>query len=404
VNPKTVRVLDTTLREGEQTPGICFPPHAKAAIADILETMGIDIIEAGHPLVSSRTWAGVLAVRRRIRRALVAAHARTKPGDLVAALDCGVDLVGIFFCVSDQRLAHHDITLNAAIDRICSIIRQSKEQAPEVLVRYTPEDTVRSAWKNVRQAACAAVDAGADIISVADTTGAMIPGGEHSLKPYVARMQDEFSRRGLNAEIAVHCHNDRGLALANALDGIRGGATIVDASVLGLGERAGIVDLATLLSALCNDMGLDHHWDLTRLPHLYNTVSRFSGIQPGVNAPIIGRHAFTHCAGVHTQAALNNPVHYESLHPEMFGRSRKVALDHMSGMSSLRYSLEQIGCDELDPELTTRLLDEVKHIGHSGRCIDLVELRWLVDSIRSEFSSGENHDSYHPCSFADPAG
>lgn len=382
----SICVLDTTLREGEQTPGVCFPPHAKAAIADQLETLGLGIIEAGHPLVSDRTRDGVRAVRHTIHKALVAAHARTDQRDLDAALDCGVDMVGMFFCVSNRRLAHHDITLSAAIDLIGNIIRRSKELAPGVLVRYTPEDTVRSPWKNVRQATLAAVEAGADIISIADTTGAMIPGGKQSLGRYVARMRNELHRHGSDVRIAVHCHNDRGLALANALDGIRGGAEIVDASVMGLGERAGIVDLASLLSVLANDSGFESHWELSRLPQLYRTVSRFCGIRPSVNAPIVGRNAFTHCAGVHTQAALNNPVHYESLRPETFGRHRHAALDHMSGMSSLRYALERIECDNLCPEFLSRLLDAVKEIGHSGRCVDLTELRWLVNLLKPDFS------------------
>jgi len=371
-------ILDSTLREGEQTPGVCFPIHIKAAIASQLESMGIDIIEAGHPLVSNVTAAGVEAVGRQCRKSRVAAHARSREEDIDAALERGVGMIGIFYCVSDQRLRHHDITLNGAIDQICRTIRRCKEMAPQVWVRYTPEDTVRSPWNNVLEAARAACEAGADIISVADTTGAMIPGGERSMERYIQRLHNQLSKLSRPPRIAVHCHNDRGLALANALDGWRGGADIIDASVMGLGERAGIVDLATLLAVLTSDFGQENRWDLTRLPALYRMVSEFARHPVSDNAPVMGRYAFTHCAGVHTQAAMKDPTHYESLDPSRFGREREVSLDQMSGLSSVRYALEQIGFNQLDPAQLSSILQSVKEIGLTGRLVDREELRWLA--------------------------
>lgn len=371
-------ILDSTLREGEQTPGVCFPLHVKTAIATLLETLGVDIIEAGHPMVSPSTRQGVVEVASRVRSARVAAHARTSEQDIEAALSCGVGMVGIFYCVSDERLQHHDTTLPRAIDQICAIIRRCRELAPDIWIRYTPEDTVRSPWENVLQAASAAAEAGADIISVADTTGSMIPDGKRSMERYVARLAEKLQNCRRPPRIAVHCHNDRGLALANALDGWRGGAAIIDASVMGLGERCGIVDLASLIAVLHCDFALTDRWQPSRLPELYQLVSRFARLPIPVNAPVTGANAFTHCAGVHTQAALKNPAHYESLPPAVFGRKRQVALDHMSGLSSLRYALDEIKTNIDDPKMLQELLRDVKAIGLSGRVVENSELTLLA--------------------------
>jgi len=140
-------------------------------------------------------------------------------------------------------------------------IDYAKQINPDLVVRYTPEDTVRSKFKNVIDASVAAIQAGADIISVADTTGFMVPGSEHNMYDYIKNLKESFDQKNLSPKIAVHCHNDRGLALANALDGIRAGAEIIDVSVLGLGERAGIVDMAQHIQVVSPNLDLRgaHH-------------------------------------------------------------------------------------------------------------------------------------------------
>ncbi len=382
-----ITVLDSTLREGEQTPGVAFDLHIKLAIADLLDEIGVDVIEAGHPVVSDEIRAAVDALARRGLRATVAAHARSLDRDVELALECGVGFLGIFYCVSDDRLGDHGRTLRSAVDQIASVIRRARAARPDLLIRYTPEDAVRSPFENVVSAASAAVEAGANIISIADTTGTTIPGTPRSLYGFVSRLRDRLVAQGLTPRFAVHCHNDRGLALANALDGIRAGASIVDASVLGLGERAGIVDLAALLAVLAIDMGEDR-FNLARLPELYALVSRYAGMPVPANLPVCGANAFTHCAGVHTQAAIRNPLHYQSLPPEPFGRRSQIALDHMSGMATLRYCLERIGEADLTPDLADLVLAKVKEIGARGRSIDDAELTYIVRYLRFR---GEGH-------------
>ncbi|HVN76004.1 MAG TPA: hypothetical protein VMT19_06780 [Thermoanaerobaculaceae bacterium] len=376
-----VTVLDSTLREGEQTPGVAFDLHIKLAIADLLDAIGVDVIEAGHPAVSDEIRSAVEALSGRGLRVTVAAHARSLDRDVRLALECGVGFLGIFYCVSDDRLGDQGKTLRSAVDQIAGVIARAREAQPGIVIRYTPEDAVRSPFENVVAAASAAVESGADIISVADTTGTMIPGTSRSLYDFLSRLIERLAERDLTPRFAVHCHNDRGLALANALDGVRAGATIVDASVLGLGERAGIVDLAALLAVLAIDMG-ENRFDLARLTELYALVSRYAGVPVPVNLPVCGANAFTHCAGVHTQAAIRNPLHYQSLPPEPFGRRSQIALDHMAGMATLRHCLDRIGEHDVDPELAGLVLAKVKEVGARGRSIDDAELAYIVRFLR----------------------
>lgn len=380
----SVRILDTTLREGEQTPGVYFDVHVKSAIAGLLDGLGVDVIEAGHPAVTDDIRVAVARIAGAGLRARVGAHARSLESDVRLALDCGVGFLGIFYCVSDERLADHGSPLAAVVARITRTVQLAKERRPDLLVRYTPEDTVRSPFDNVLLAASEAVAAGADVISVADTTGCLIPGTRHNMYDYVRRLRDALGARGAFPLIAVHCHNDRGLALANALDGYRAGADIVDASVLALGERAGLVDLATLLTVLGQDFGEGARWQLGRLPELYRLVSRFANVPVPPTFPVMGRNAFTHCAGVHTQAALRNPLHYQSLDPAIVGRRPEIALDHMSGMASLRHALAAIGEDALSDETARAVLGRVKAIGQTGRTVDDEELALVVEFVRQE--------------------
>ncbi|MCF8261297.1 MAG: 2-isopropylmalate synthase [Melioribacteraceae bacterium] len=378
-----LKILDTTLREGEQTPGVYFDLHIKSAIADLLDEIGVDIIEVGHPAVTEEIRLAVSSIAKRGLNARVGAHSRTTLNDVELALDCGVGFLGIFYCVSNDRLnGVFKKELSHAIGQIQEMITLIKSKNSDIIVRYTPEDTVRSKYENVFSAASAAVEAGADVISIADTTGFMIPGTSHNMYDHVKRLKADLAEKNLFPMIAVHCHNDRGLALANALDAYRGGAEIIDASVIGLGERAGIVDLAQLLVTLSSGFGFENRWDLKKLVELYDLVSKHSGVTISKNFPIIGENAFTHCAGVHTHAAAINPMHYESLDPALVGRERTFALDHMSGIASVKYALELIGIFNPDKETIQEVLFEVKKVGQKGRLVDLTELPHIVKSIK----------------------
>jgi len=373
-----LQILDTTLREGEQTPGVYFDRHIKLAISSMLNGIGIDIIETGHPAVTSEIYNSVKTISHSDFSSIIGAHSRSIKSDVEQALECGVDFLGIFYCVSDERLdTVFNKDLNTAIEQIKDVIIFAKTQNPDLIIRYTPEDTVRSQFDNVLSASTAAVRAGADIISVADTTGYMVPGTKKNMYDYISKLKSGLAENGCYPKIAVHCHNDRGFALTNALDAYRAGAEIIDASVLGLGERAGIVDLAQLLVVLSSDYNLVK-WNLEKLDELYQYVSKHSGIPIPVNYPVMGKNAFTHCAGVHTHAASVNPTHYESLTPELLGKERDFSLDHMSGIASLKYALDLLNITDLDRELQLQVLNEVKLLGQKGKVVELNELPDIV--------------------------
>jgi len=376
-----VQILDATLREGEQTPGVHFDRHIKLQIAKLLDEIGIDFIEAGHPMVTQEIYDAVHLLAHQELKATVAAHSRSVKKDVDLALECGVQFIGIFYCVSDERLT--DVfkkDLSVAIGQISEVIRYAKEKKPDLIIRYTPEDTVRSQFENVLDASAAAVQAGADIISVADTTGYMIPGTERSMYDFIKRLRDGLNRKGLTPKLAVHCHNDRGLAVANALDAYRAGVDIIDVTVQGLGERAGLVDMGQLLSVLTADFG-EKRWNLEKLTDLYELVSRHSNIPVPANFPVTGKNAFTHCAGVHTHAASIDPMHYESLTPQLVGRERHFSLDHMSGLASVKYALDLAGMDKLEEDIIIEVLNVVKIIGQRGRTVELEELPEIVEML-----------------------
>ena len=379
-----VYILDATLREGEQTPGVYFDIHIKMAIANLLNQIGVDYIEAGHPAVSDEIRNAISHIAHMNTHAKIGAHTRSIQNDVDQAINCNVQFLGIFYCVSNGRLDEiHNKSLTHAIENITKTIDYARQRNPDLIIRYTPEDTVRTDFENVIKASTAAIEAGANIISIADTTGYMIPGTRNNMYDYVFRFKSRLQEIGLQPMIAVHCHNDRGFALANAIDGYRAGAEILDASILGLGERAGIVDLAQLLVTLHADFQEKTSWKLHLLPELYSLVSRFTGIPIPVNFPIIGKNAFTHCAGIHTHAATINPIHYQSINPSIVGRKTEICLDNMAGLSSVKFMLKQNRISA-DHDLAVKVLNEVKHVGRKGRIVNDDELRYIVTMCKQQ--------------------
>jgi 2-isopropylmalate synthase len=391
-----VAILDTTLREGEQTPGVYFSEHVKLEIANQLDKVGVKFIEAGHPFVSPEIYQAVKHLAMQPYKSLVGAHSRSLRKDVDIALECGVKFLGIFYCVSDERLQTvFNTDLTSAIKQITDVICYAKERKPDLFVRFTPEDTVRSAFQNVITASVAAVQAGADIISVADTTGYMVPRTNRSMYDFIKRLKDTLADNNAFPMVAVHCHNDRGLALANALDGFRAGAEIIDASVLGLGERAGIVDLASLIAVLSDEVAEQEHehWNREQLLPLYQLVSEYAEVPIPVNFPVMGPNAFKHCAGVHTHAAQINPLHYQSLDPKPFGRKMEITLDHMSGISTVEYALKQLGEDKVENGILKEILMRVKQVGQTGKTVDLDELKLIMNWVReTEKGKGLKND------------
>jgi len=345
-----VEILDSTLREGEQTPGVTFNVEEKLTIANLLDEFGVNIIEAGHPKVSEDIFRGVKEISNQGYKAEVLAHCRAIKEDIDAARSCDADWVGIFFCVSNRRLEQHfRSNLEQAIDIVTSSIEYAKDQG--LKVRYTPEDTVRTEYNSLIKVSKAAVEAGADRISIADTVGAMTP---IRMYDFVKKMKSD-----LKVKLNVHCHNDLGLATANSLAAYEAGATLIDVSVNGIGERAGITPLSELCIVLHCLYSIRNNWKLELLPKLSQKVSEVSGIYISPNTPIVGENAFLHNAGLHVAAVLNDPKHYEVFPAELVGRKRNFVLDKMAGIQTVKQKLHQIGVS-ISNENVTKVINYAK--------------------------------------------
>ncbi len=343
------QLLDSTLREGEQTPGVLFTVEDKLAIARALDGFGVDYLEVGHPAVSRDVARAARAVCAEGLEAETLVHARADRRDIDAAIECDADWVGIFYSVRSEALEQR---FRRDLDQVVAQVVDAVEHAKAhgLRVRYTPEDTVRSPWTNVRVAAQAAVAAGADRISIADTTGCMTP----------TRMADIVRRMAsvVDVPLHAHCHNDLGLAVANSLAAIEAGAQVVDVTVNALGERTGIADLAQVATALRVAYGVQA-WDLAGLPDLSQLVAERSGFRVPEQAPIVGRNAFRHNAGLHVAAVFHDPGHYESIPAELVGRTRHVVVDRFAGLATLRYKCRELGI-EADEERLQRILRHIK--------------------------------------------
>lgn len=345
-----VDILDSTLREGEQTPGVTFSVQEKLIIAGLLDELGVTIIEAGHPAVSDDIFRAVKEIARQGYTAETMAHCRAIREDIDRARACDVDWVGIFLCVSNPRLKQQfQSNLPQAIESIADVIMYAKTHG--LNVRYTPEDTVRTAYPSVVQVARAAVEAGADRISIADTVGAMTP---RRMYDFVLRLQAD-----VNVKLNVHCHNDLGLATANALAAYEAGATTIDVSVNGLGERTGITSLAEACLGLHCLYKAPNNWNLEVLPRLSQTVSEYSGMPISPATPVVGKNAFIHNAGMHVAAILHDPRHYEVFPAEVVGRTRNVVLDKMAGAQTIKHKLKQLGYPLCEPTVT-QIMHHVK--------------------------------------------
>jgi len=365
--PRSMRVglLDSTLREGEQTPGVSFTVEQKLEIARLLDEIGVAMIEAGHPNVAPDVHEAVkriIGLKREgvIRRAEIVAHSRAVKADIDVAASLGPDRVAIFYGVSDIHLRYkHRRTREEALSVIAEMVEYARSYG--VKVRFTAEDATRADYGFLVEAVRTARDAGADRVSIADTVGIATP--------YAMRRLFENLRRDVpGVEFDVHAHNDLGLAVANSLAAAEGGATIIHVTVGGLGERAGIAPLEQVAVALKRHYGLDVV-DLRGVVKLARLVERYSGVPIPPTAPVVGENVFTHKAGVHVAGVLANPETYEAYPPEWVGRTRDYTIDKYTGRKALRARLERLGVRVSDREL-----DEILR-----RVKERSEARWLRD-------------------------
>jgi len=317
---KIVEILDTTLREGEQTLNVSFTTKQKIEIAKILDKFGVDFIEAGHPAVSKKVEKDVEAICKLKLNAKIIGHARAIKEDIDKVVDCGCEWVGIFMGINDLSLKYkYHLTKRQAQEKFLDALRYAKQQG--LRVRCSIEDGSRTNIKDWISFAKKAEKIKVDRFSVIDTVGVMT----------ARKMYDFVStiRREIKTDLNVHCHNDFGMAVANSLTAYEAGVKCIDVTVNGLGERAGIASLSTISTALNVLYGVKK-WNLKLLPKISKLVEKYSEMKIPLRQPIIGKNVFTHKGGLHAIAVLEDPSTYEILHPKVVGRQRKIVLGHFT--------------------------------------------------------------------------
>ena len=347
-----IEILDSTLREGEQTPGVSFTIDEKVALAKRLDAFGVDFIELGHPAVSPDVYEAVVALNDLDLKAKKMAHGRASKSDINDVAAIGVGWMGIFFGTSPLSLKHKfNVTKPEALNRIETAVKYGKDKG--LKLRFTAEDASRTDLDFLIQVGQLVQNAGADRFSLADTVGCLTP---TQTKKLVSRMVSE-----LDIPIHIHCHNDFGMATANALSALEAGARCVDVAVNGLGERCGLAPLAEVVTALINIYKINGNWELSMIPELTNLVRSFSKMDPGANKPIVGKNAFTHKSGLHVKAVAKEPESYEAISPESVHRKRHFVIDKYTGNSALNNKLIDIGISVTPKELDTILIEIKSH-------------------------------------------
>lgn len=337
-------VIESTLREGEQFEGCHFSLDDKLEIAAALDAFGVEYMELTTPLASPQSEATLRAVAGMKRRFRLLTHIRARMDEARLAVDCGVDGVDIYIGTSAyMRQFSHGRSLQEIIDSSGEIVSWLKSQGIET--RFSTEDTFRSNLADVFTVYRAMDLAGVDRVGVADTVGIADPLRTHSLISSL--------RQAVHCDIEFHGHDDSGCAVANAWCALQAGATHVDTTVLGIGERNGITALGGLVARIYTvDPQLVSKYDLPLLRDIEKLVARRVGIDVPFNTPITGRTAFHHKAGVHTNAVLQNPTSYEAIDPADFGIARNIDVAHrLVGWNAVRDRAATLGMALDEPEL-----------------------------------------------------
>jgi isopropylmalate/homocitrate/citramalate synthase/4-hydroxybenzoate polyprenyltransferase len=330
--PATFVLSDTTLRDGEQMPGVCFGTEQKLAIARELADLGVPSIEAGFPAVSEQEAAAVRAVVDAGLPAQIQAIARPVDADIDAAVRTGAHQIAVFVGTSDSHVQRKlRLTREELLDRVARGVERAKRSGRFVV--FAAEDATRTDPEFLCEVYRVATEAGCDALGLADTAGVATP---WSLADLVSQVN-----AACELPVAVHCHNDLGLATANTLAGLLAGATGAQCSVLGIGERAGNAPLEEVALAIQVGLGRDTGLMLGRLPGLGQLVSRLAGEPVSRTKPVLGGHAFTHESGLHVDGLLRDPGTYEPYPPELVGRRRDIVFGKHSGRSGVAQAMEK---------------------------------------------------------------
>ena len=389
MSQERVTVFDTTLRDGEQSPGCSMNLPEKVRMAVKLQELGVDIIEAGFPIASEGDFVAVQAVAAECRNVTVAALCRTAEIDVARAAEALAGAahprIHTFVATSDIHLQHKlKRSRSEVIDMTRAAVRQARTYVDEV--EFSAEDATRSDVDYLCDVLDVAVDAGASILNIPDTVGYTTPGEFSSL---IAAIRDRVVRER-NVTISVHCHNDLGLAVANTLAALGSGARQVECTINGIGERAGNASLEEIVMAMrvrADRLPFETGINTNELYPASQLLSSIVGFDVQPNKAIVGRNAFAHEAGIHQHGVINNPLCYEIMTPESVGvPANSLVLGKHSGRHALSLRYMELGFEITGAELDlayrrfTSLADRKKQIYDQ----DLISLLSATAKSRGE--------------------
>jgi methanogen homocitrate synthase len=376
--PLEIEICDVTLRDGEQMPGVVFRADEKLDIAMRLDEIGVEVIEAGFPIVSAAEKNAVREVCNLGLNAKISALSRSVKKDVDAALDCNVDMVSVFIATSDLHLRHKlRMSCPEAIKCALDTVEYAKDHG--LIVRFSAEDATRTDFEVLKKLYRKAEEYRADYVSVADTVGIMNPLTTYYLISELKKV--------VKVPICMHCHDDLGMSLANTLAGAEAGAKQLHTTVNGIGERSGNTPLEELLVVLKIHHGIDRY-DLTKLKDISTLVEAYSGVPVAKNKAVVGANAFAHESGIHVAAVLEEPRTYELYSPEMVGAARHIIIGKHTGAKALKYIAERMGFRLKEQEVCA-LAERVKMCSEFKRPINCEELRKLILGM-------ENLDIFYP--------
>lgn len=332
-------IIESTLREGEQFSTATFNTAQKIEIARLLDAFGVEMLEMTSPLASPQSEADIRAIVNENLNLKVLTHIRCAKEDARRALDTGVDGVDVVIGTSPQLMQHsHGRSIPQIIELAMDVLSYIREQSPDVVLRFSTEDSFRSREADLLRVYLAVADTGlVDRLGVADTVGVALPSQVYQLVAQIVRLT--------HLDVEFHGHNDSGCAIANACAALEAGATHIDTTVLGIGERNGITPLGGLIARLYTiNQAYVSKYNLSLLPEIDSTIASVCNLDIPFNNYITGSSAFIHKAGIHAKAVLADPATYEAINPADFGLSREISIGHrLTGWNAVRSRAHALG-------------------------------------------------------------
>jgi len=369
---KEPMVLDTTLRDGEQTPGVSLNIEQKLLIAEALDKLGVDIIEAGTAIASEGDFKAIKEISNAGLNAEICSFARIKKIDIDAAADAGAD--SIFMVAPSSEIHISSKFPGKSEDDVIEMSVEAVEYAKErgLIVEFGAEDASRAKLEFIKRLFKAVVDAGADRLTFADTVGVLTPEKAENI---MKELTSEF-----NVPVAIHCHDDFGFATVNTVFAVKGGASEFHATVNGIGERAGNAALEEVVIALEVLYDIKTKINKKNIYNVSKLVEKLTKVSIPPNKAIVGENAFTHESGIHTSAILRNASTYEPITPEMVGRTRHIVLGKHAGRASVEAIMKELGY-RATPEQMKEILARIKEIGDKGKRITDADVRTIIETV-----------------------